>query len=204
MAEVRWQLTQEEGRWLLRLAREALEYGVRGKPLPPLAWERLPARLREPGATFVSLYQGPYLRGCVGGLEPHMPLAEDVRVHALAAALQDPRFPPLQPEELSDVRVEVSVLSPLEPLTVDSPQTLLGRLKPGEHGLVLEDPERNVRATFLPQVWEKLPDPRAFVSHLCVKAGLPPDAWLKRPLRYWTYQVQEWRENPEPTASLSG
>lgn len=194
-------LTPEEGRLLLRLAREALEHGVRGRDLPPLDWDRLPSRLREPGASFVTLYKRGDLRGCIGGLEPRWPLAEDVRVHAVAAALQDPRFPPVHPQELEDIRIEVSVLSPLEPLAYDSPEDLVQKLRPGVDGVLLEDPTSGARATFLPQVWEKLPDPRAFLSHLALKAGLPPDAWLQRPLKLWRYQVEEWHEAAPDEAS---
>ena len=186
-------LTPEEKQRLLQLAREALEHGVRGQELPPVDWEALPPRLREPGASFVTLYQGGNLRGCIGGLEPRWPLAEDVRVHAVAAALQDPRFPPVTPQELPDIEIEVSVLSPLQPLSYRTPEDLIRHLRPGVDGVLLEDPESGARATFLPQVWEKLPDPRAFLSHLALKAGLPPDAWLHRPLRIWTYQVEEFR-----------
>ncbi len=194
-------LSPEEGRWLLRLAREALEHGVRGQELPPLNWDVLPPRLREPGATFVTLYEGGNLRGCIGGLEPRWPLAEDVRVHALAAALQDPRFPPVTPQELPNIKIEISVLSPLQILEYQTPEDLLRQLRPGMDGVLLEDPERGVRATFLPQVWEKLPDPRAFLSHLALKAGLPPDAWLRRPLRIWRYQVEELHEGEPPRSS---
>ncbi len=188
-------LTREEARWLLKLAREALEYGVRGRELPPLNWEALPPRLREPGVSFVTLYKHGELRGCIGGLEPRWPLAQDVRIHAVAAALEDPRFPPVTPEELPDIEVEVSVLTPLQPLPYSDPADLVAKLRPGVDGVVIEDPTTGLRATFLPQVWEKLPDPRVFLSHLCLKAGLPADAWLYRPLNVWVYQVEEFRES---------
>ncbi len=194
--------TKEEVRWLLKLAREALEYGVRGLELPPVPWDRLPPRLREPGASFVTLYRNGELRGCIGALEPRLPLAEDVRVHAVAAALQDPRFPPVTPDELPEIEVEVSVLTPLQPLGYRDPEDLLRRLRPGVDGVVIEDPATGRRATFLPQVWEKLPDPRVFLAHLCLKAGLPPDAWLHRPLRVWVYQVDEFRESDLPEIAL--
>jgi len=196
-------LSENEGRWLLRLAREAIEHAVRGKNLPPLDWSRLPPRLREPGTAFVTLYKRGDLRGCIGGLEPRWPLAEDVRYHAMAAALEDPRFPPVSPEELPDLEIEVSVLTPLQPLDYRTPEDLIRKLRPGVDGVLLEDPTTGRRATFLPQVWEKLPDPAAFLSHLCLKAGLMPDAWQTQPLRVWTYQVQEFREAPlsRPSAS---
>lgn len=187
-------LSPEEGKWLLRLAREAIDHAVRGKRPPTINWERLPPRLREPGTTFVTLYEQGDLRGCIGGLEPRWPLAEDVRYHAIAAALEDPRFPPVAPEEVPNLEIEVSVLTPLQPLEYHTPEDLVQKLRPGVDGVLLEDPETGRRATFLPQVWEKLPDPAVFLSHLCLKAGLSPDAWLNKPLRVWTYQVQEFRE----------
>ncbi len=191
-------LSPEEGRILLRLARNAVERAVRGQPLPQPDLAALPPRLREPGASFVTLYRQGRLRGCIGGLEPRFPLAQDVVLHAAAAALEDPRFPPVTPAELPALEVEVSVLTPLQPLEYEGPEDLVQRLRPNVDGVVLEDPETGARATFLPQVWEKLPDPYAFLSHLSLKAGLMPDAWLKKPLRVWTYQVQEFRESQFP------
>ena len=104
-------LTQEEQQLLLRLAREALERGVRGETPPPLDASSLPPRLQEAGATFITLTRDGELRGCIGTLEPYQPLAEDVREHAVAAALEDPRFPPVRESELDRIQVEVSRLT---------------------------------------------------------------------------------------------
>ncbi len=187
-------LTPAEQQALLRLARQALERGVRRLPIPEPDWPRLPARLREPGATFVTLTKHGRLRGCIGSLEPVRPLAQDVQENAVAAALRDPRFWPVQPDELPDLRVEVSYLTPLRPLPYTSPQDLLRRLRPGVDGVVLVDPATGRRATFLPQVWEQLPDPAAFLSHLSLKMGAPPDAWQRLPLEVYTYEVQKFAE----------
>ncbi len=185
-------LTEEERQALLHLAREALELGVRGQKLPPLDWSSLPPRLREPGATFVTLTRDGRLRGCVGALEATQPLAEDVREHAIAAALYDYRFPPVTPAELPDIRLEVSYLTPLKPLQYSHPEDLPQLLRPGVDGVVLSDGLH--KATFLPQVWNQLPDPEDFLSQLCLKMGAAPDLWRRRPLQVWTYQVEKFHE----------
>ena len=185
-------LTAEEQRQLLGMAREALEAGVSGKPLPPLRLEALPPRLQERGATFVTLTRKGELRGCIGALEAYQPLAEDVRQHAVAAALEDYRFPPVQPEELDEVEIEISYLSPPVPLDYDSPAELMDQLRPGVDGVILSDGIR--RATFLPQVWEKISDKALFLSHLCEKMGAPYDYWTRKRLQVFVYQVEEFKE----------
>ena len=185
-------LTAEEKRTLLELARQALEGGVRGQQLPPLELGSLSPRLQEQGATFVTLTVAGNLRGCIGALEPYQPLAEDVREHAVAAALQDYRFPNVQPEELPRIEIEVSRLTHPVPLEYTTPEDLLSKLRPGIDGVVLRDGPR--RATFLPQVWEKLPDPAEFLDHLCYKMGAAPDTWRKKHLDVLVYQVEEFHE----------
>ncbi|MBM3144793.1 MAG: AmmeMemoRadiSam system protein A [Chloroflexi bacterium] len=186
------QLTSEERIVLLALARQALESGVRGNPLPPLGFEELPARLQEIGATFVTLTIQSQLRGCIGILEPYRSLADDVREHAIAAALNDYRFPRVQPEELPQIAIEISRLTVPRPLDYDGPEDLLAKIRPGIDGLVLRDGAR--RATFLPQVWEKLPDPADFLDQLCRKMGTPADLWRHKQLAVETYQVEEFHE----------
>lgn len=185
-------LTTEEKRILLELAREALEAGVRGQKLPLLDLESLSPRLQANGAAFVTLTINGSLRGCVGALEPYQPLAEDVREHAVAAALQDFRFPPVGSEELSQIEIEVSRLTPPVPLEYITPEDLLSKLRPGIDGVVLRDGPR--RATFLPQVWEKLPDPVDFLASLCYKMGAAPDHWRVKHLDVLLYQVEEFHE----------
>jgi AmmeMemoRadiSam system protein A len=186
------QLTTEEKHTLLELARQALEDGVCGQKSPPLDLQSLPQRLQEPGATFVTLTIAGDLRGCIGALEPYLPLAEDVREHAIAAALQDFRFPIVRPEELPKIEIEVSRLTAPVPLEYSTPEDLLTKLHPGIDGIVLRDGPR--RATFLPQVWEKLPDPNDFLANLCYKMGAAPDAWRKKHLEVLVYQVEEFHE----------
>lgn len=185
-------LTPEEQTTLLRLAREALEHGVRGRDLPPLDSSVLTPKLREQGATFVTLTEGGQLRGCIGALEPYQPLAQDVRDHAVAAALEDPRFPPVNERELSRIDIEVSRLTRPVPLEYEDANDLLSRLRPHVDGVILRDAFR--RATFLPQVWEKIPDGAEFLSNLCYKMGADPELWRRKHLEVLIYQVEEFHE----------
>ncbi len=186
------QLSAEERVMLLQLARQSLERGISRQPLDALDLSTLPERLREPGATFVTLTEGGALRGCVGALEAYQPLAEDVREHAVAAALEDYRFPPVSPEELGRIEIEISRLTSPIPLEYEKPEDLPKLLRPGVDGVVLRDGLR--RATFLPQVWEKLPDPREFLGHLCMKMGVDANYWRYHKLQVFTYQVEEFHE----------
>lgn len=186
-------LTLDEQKTLLRLARQALEHGVRNQKLPPLDKSSFTPRLYEDGASFVTLTVRGQLRGCIGALEPYQPLAEDVREHAVAAALEDPRFPPVSERELSGIEIEVSRLT--RPILLDykDANDLLSKLRPHVDGVILRDAFR--RATFLPQVWEKIPDRAEFLDNLCYKMGASPDLWRKKHLEVLTYQVEEFRES---------
>jgi AmmeMemoRadiSam system protein A len=186
------QLTPEEKNTLLHLAREALETVVTGSPLPLIDEASLTPALRAEGASFVTLTVHGSLRGCIGALEPYQPLAEDVREHAVAAALQDYRFNPVQPGELGKIEIEVSRLTIPVPLDYTDSADLLAKLNPGVDGVILRDGIR--RATFLPQVWEKIPDPAEFLENLCYKMGAAPDAWRKKKLQVLVYHVEEFHE----------
>lgn len=192
VAMTKTSLNDRERKILLTLARQALELGVHGKGLPPLDLKSLTPRLRQPGASFVTLTIGDNLRGCVGALEATQPLAEDVREHAIAAALQDYRFQPVTPEEVPLIKIEVSCLTPLEKMEYASPENLISRLRPGIDGVVLTDGIR--RATFLPQVWKKVPETEIFLNMLCEKMGASPDLWRRKKLDVYTYQVEEFHE----------
>lgn len=185
-------LTQEEKQFLLHLARQVLERAVRREKLPPLELESLSPCLQAEGASFVTLTKGGELRGCVGALEPYQPLAEDVREHTVAAALEDFRFPPVQPDELPQIEVEVSRLTRPVPLTYDGPEDLLAKLQPGLDGVVIRDGFRS--ATFLPQVWDKIPDKVDFLDQLCWKMGAEPDLWRRKKLEVLIYRVEEFHE----------
>jgi AmmeMemoRadiSam system protein A len=185
-------LTDEEKKTLLQLARSSLEIGVRGQPLPRIPASELSARLKEPGASFATLTINGELRGCIGALEPYQSLAHDVQEHALAAALEDPRFPPVRPEELNQIQVEISRLTLPEMIEYTDASDLLSQLRPEIDGVILRDGMR--RATFLPQVWEKIPDKETFLDNLCMKMGAAPDTWRKKHLEVLTYQVEEFHE----------
>ncbi|MDP3700156.1 MAG: AmmeMemoRadiSam system protein B [Hylemonella sp.] len=151
--------------------------------------------LTRPGATFVTLTQNGQLRGCIGSLEAHRPLDQDVRANAVAAAFRDPRFPPLKAEELARTRVEVSLLTAPQPMTFTDEPDALRQLRPNIDGVILIVGQR--RSTFLPQVWEQLPEPRMFMAHLKQKAGLPADYWSAE-VQLQRYEVQKWKEAPIP------
>jgi hypothetical protein len=176
------------GRTLLAIARNSIEaaLGVSElKPLPDEPW------LRPAHATFVTLTQNGGLRGCIGSLEAHRPLGEDVRHNARAAALSDPRFPALTREELARTRIEISLLSTPKPLAFADHADLIAQLRPGDDGLILECGE--ARGTFLPQVWESLPDPEKFVAELKRKAGLSAEVSTTK-CRILRYGVLKWKE----------
>lgn len=185
-------LNPTEQNLLLKIARQALEHAVRGETLPLINLTELPPALREHGASFVTLTIDDRLRGCIGVLDAHQPLALDVQEHAVAAARQDYRFPQVKPVELPHIQIEVSALTPRIPLEYTQPQDLITKLRPHIDGVILQDGMR--KATFLPQVWDKLPEPEVFLSHLCQKMGAPEDFWRKKPLEVFIYQVQEFHE----------
>lgn len=163
--------SSEHGARLLAIAREALERGHE----PPGQWAQEAAWLREPRATFVTLRLDGELRGCIGTIDARRPLGEDVACNARAAAYRDPRFAPVSDAERASLEIEVSVLSPRAPLAAASEADALAQLRPGIDGVYLQ--YGGASATFLPQVWENLPDPRDFLDALRHKAGLPPRFW---------------------------
>ncbi len=185
-------LTDDEKQFLLKLARQALEAGVRRSPPPAIDPAALTPALKAPGASFVTLTVHGQLRGCIGALEPYQSLAEDVHEHAVAAALEDYRFHPVQADELVDIKIEVSRLTMPVPLDYDGPDDLLSKLRPSVDGVILRDGFR--RATFLPQVWEKVPDKEDFLGQLCWKMGAAPDTWRKKHPEVFVYQVEEFHE----------
>ncbi|RDE24141.1 AmmeMemoRadiSam system protein A [Motiliproteus coralliicola] len=151
----------------------------------------------QPAACFVTLHRrsDQQLRGCIGTLEDDRTLADAVVYFAEQAAFHDPRFPPMQSDELAETAIEISLLSPQQPLRVESEADLLQQLRPGVDGLKLESELH--RATFLPQVWQQLPQPNSFVAKLKAKAGLAPDYWSDT-LRWSVYQVWHFNDDNEP------
>lgn len=160
---------------LLEVARASIQHGLRHGQALPVQVEDYPATLRPNRATFVTLEKSSQLRGCIGTLAAYQPLVQDVAAHAYAAAFEDPRFPEVRPEEWPQLELFISVLSPPEALHFGSEDELLAQLQPGVDGLILQF--RHCRATFLPAVWESLPDPYVFLAQLKHKAGLPLDFW---------------------------
>ena len=181
-------------RELLRIARASVSHGVQTGE--PLAIDRrlLSPTLCELRASFVTLRLDGELRGCTGSLEAVQPLALEVAESACRTALSDPRFPPVQTRELTRISMEIAVLTPLETLSVEGETDLLTRLEPGVDGLVLDFGAS--RATFLPKVWEHLPDPRSFVGELKLKAGFPRDYWSPD-IACFRYRTENFEE-PTP------
>jgi hypothetical protein len=177
----------EKGATLLELARSE----IASKLWEGAAKSFKAGWLQQPGASFVTLTRQGELRGCIGSLEAHRPLEMDVRANALGAAFRDPRFAPLSRSEFDAVRVEVSLLSPSEPLEVADEAAALAALRPHVDGVVFE--YGHLRSTFLPQVWEQLPDPDQFLAYLKRKAGLPMDFWAEQ-VRLSRYTVTKWKE----------
>jgi uncharacterized protein len=186
-------LTSEEQKILLRLARDAMERGMKGEELLPPELSSLPAALREEGCSFITLTLRGQLRGCIGSLDAYQSLAEDVREHAMAAALKDPRFPPVREDELSGIQIEVSRLTCAVLLGYQDANDLLTKLGPHVDGVILREVPYH-RATFLPQVWEKIPDCAEFLNNLCYKMGMEPNAWRYTHFEVLTYQVEKFHE----------
>ncbi|MBN9695783.1 MAG: AmmeMemoRadiSam system protein A [Zoogloea sp.] len=179
------------GRVLLSQARLAIGSAL-AQPAPAALDDQ---RLSERGATFVTLTLDGELRGCIGSLNAHRPLGEDVRDNAVAAALRDSRFAPLSAAEFKHVRVEVSLLTEPDFIDFKNEADALAQLEPGRDGVILFNGCQ--KATFLPQVWEQLPDRRAFMAALKQKARLPVDFWSPN-IMIARYQVNKWKEPDTP------
>ncbi len=192
--------TREEGAYLLKLARLEMEthLGIRrdrqGDSVGEAVVDHGHVFLEKRGV-FVTLHgkADGKLRGCIGSIGAHRPVEEGIRVNAVNAAFKDPRFSPLVGEELDRVCLEISILTEPEPLAAAGGDALLSQVRPFLDGVILEKDGKG--ATFLPQVWEQLPEPAAFFSHLCAKAGLDRNAWKKKGLTVSIYQVQSFEEN---------
>lgn len=181
---------------LLRIARESIAYGLEHGAKLPVDPAAFTPPLCDPRATFVTLHRQDSLRGCIGTLEPMRALVADVAHQAHAAAFHDPRFPALASHELADLVIHISILSPAEPIHCTDEADLICQLRPGADGLILVERHGLLgkrKATFLPSVWDTLPDPREFLRHLKVKAGMPADYWSDR-IRVWRYTTESVHE----------
>jgi len=205
----------EHQKLLLDIARNAIlkELGclsangrdwTRIKPPPPEkcpkggAGHELPVELTEKRATFVTLTLSGHLRGCIGMLEACRPLARDVAQNAVSAAFHDPRFPPLSRDEFDALNISISVLSPPEEMTFSSEADLKEKIRLGIDGLILQ--EGFQKGTFLPSVWEELPEREIFFEHLKLKAGLPAGYWSDT-LRVFRYTAEYFSEEVFEKAS---
>ena len=193
----RGSLTEEEGKYLLFVARKTIQEALFEKEsreppssLPSPSSES-PKYLERRG-TFVTLTIDGGLRGCIGHIIPQESLIEGVRINAANAAFHDPRFRPLSKSEFQKIRIEISILTEPEPLSFSDANDLAARLRPGIDGVIVK--KNFHQATFLPQVWEQLPDRHSFLTHLCLKAGLDGDAWKREKMDVYTYQVQAFEE----------
>lgn len=170
-------LSPQERHLLVEIARSSVRAGLSGER-GPLLLDELPAALRDPGATFVTLRRHEELLGCIGTMEPIRELAVDVHHNAAAAAFADPRLPAVTWADYEELTVKISVLGPIEPLDVRSLAELSSTVRPGVDGLLVTAGAR--RATFLPSVWEQVPAVEAFLRMLWEKAGLVPGTWSSR------------------------
>jgi len=189
------ELTPAEEEQLLQVARAALEVAVQTGVadetwLPPV---EVSERLLEKGASFVTLRMDDgTLRGCIGSAEAYRPLVLDMASNAMRAALFDPRFEPVTPDELPHIEIDISILTPLTPLEYQDGRDLIARLRPHIDGVMIISGFH--RALLLPQTWDLMPDPREFMAVLCRQAGLPADAFLEGDLEVYTFQAHTIEE----------
>ncbi|MFH1789094.1 MAG: AmmeMemoRadiSam system protein B [Candidatus Altiarchaeota archaeon] len=185
-------LTPEEEDFLLKLARETLEKHYADGGAPSVDEAKLTARLKALSGAFVTLNKHGSLRGCIGHITPQKPLYEAVIENVLNAALRDPRFSPVVNEELTDIHIDISRLTLPEELVFDGSDELLAKLVPGRDGVVLKYGGR--QSTYLPQVWDQLPDKEEFLTSLCRKQGSPGDCWRKKDVVVEVYGAQVFEE----------
>ncbi|MET0049326.1 MAG: AmmeMemoRadiSam system protein A [Sedimenticola sp.] len=182
-------LSDEARRTLLALAEASIRHGLdKGTPLAVEVAD-YPEELQAERACFVTLNRQGNLRGCIGHLEAIQQLVKDVADNAFAAAFMDPRFPRLDPREMEGLEIHISVLTPAVPLEFNSEQELLSKMRPGVDGLILTEGMR--RGTFLPSVWDQLPQPEQFLSHLKLKAGLPANHWSDE-IKIYRYETESF------------
>lgn len=184
-------LNNEDRAALLKLARSTIEAELvkEAKIIRP---EKLTPALTENKGCFVTLHKEGALRGCIGNIEAVKPLVKGVEENALNAAFRDPRFPCLESKELKDIDIEISVLSVPRELFFNDENDLKSKLKKGVHGVILSSGWH--KATFLPQVWEQLPNEEKFLEHLCTKAGMRKDCWKNKTTKVHVYEAEFFSE----------
>ena len=186
------QLTKEEGRYLLEVARRTIEKRLFDRKIQEETYTDLPDIFHKRRGTFVTLTIQGGLRGCIGHIIPQESLLEGIKANAINAAFRDPRFRPISTDEWKHVKIEISILTDPKPLSYGDANDLLKKLRPDIDGVILKKGYH--QSTFLPQVWEQLPGKEEFLTHLCLKAGLEGDAWNRGDLEVHTYQVQAFEE----------
>ena len=184
-------LTEQQQKELLRLARQTIARGCQNSQPPEVNLPNPPAAFLQQGACFVTLHKHDDLRGCIGSIEAHRPLLDDIIYNAFASAFRDHRFAPVQEQELNDLHIGISILTPKQRMAVKTEAELLANLRPGVDGLLIDSVRYH--ATFLPQVWEQLPEPTRFLAHLKQKAGMPADVWPEDMVCY-KYQCIHFQE----------
>ena len=184
-------LRDGERELLLQIARKSIRHGLHKGDALVVALHELSDALTSRLGVFVTLTQQDTLRGCIGSMESSEPLAQSVAESAYGAAFRDPRFPQLAAHELEQTRIEISVLSPMAAVPAADRGELLSTLRAQVDGLLLQD--RNHRSTFLPKVWEQLPDPQEFLDHLLAKAGLPTNHWSST-IQFYRYRTVSFSE----------
>jgi MEMO1 family protein len=185
--------TTEERKQLLTLARQTLRAVVANNPMIEPDAATLPKKFTEKKGCFVTLTERGQLRGCIGHIVPQEPLYKAIMDNATSAALRDFRFSPVQSDELDKIEIEISILTVPEPLAFSSPQDLLDKLRPYKDGVVLQIGSRG--ATYLPQVWEQIPDKATFLNSLAQKAGCAPDDWRRSDAKVSIYHVEPFNES---------
>jgi AmmeMemoRadiSam system protein A len=186
-------ITAHQGAIMLAIARAVIANTLgKQSPIQNQIVDEAEPWLHKPGASFVTLTSNQRLRGCIGSLEAYRPLLEDIKANAYAAAFRDPRFSPLTAAEFDAIEIEISLLSPQQPLNFKNETEALAQLRPMVDGVVFE--YRHYRSTFLPQVWEQLSNAKTFMCHLKQKAGLAAEFWHED-IKLYRYTIINFKEN---------
>jgi AmmeMemoRadiSam system protein A len=185
-------LSEDEGQYLLGIARETIKHKLDDREEPQIDWKKIPEKFKERLGTFVTITIEGNLRGCIGHIIPRESLIEGIKENAINAAFKDPRFLPLTKEEFGRINIEISILTSPQELDYIDAEDLLRKLRPGIDGVILK--KGFYESTFLPQVWDQLPEKEEFLSQLCMKAGLSADSWKTEKLHVSIYQVQAFEE----------
>ena len=187
-------LPQQDKQFLLKLAVDSIDYGLKNRQIMPFNKVTvLSKRLENEYGTFVTLNIDKKLRGCIGNILPEGPIWQSVIRNAYMAAFKDPRFPPLTRKEFFNLDVEISILSIPTKLEIKDRYELLDYLAKNKPGVIIEF--GGLSATYLPQVWEQIPNPQEFLSYLCQKAGLDSDTWINLPVNIYTYSVYAFKDS---------